>query len=910
MSKTYKLTLLLLLIVSSFTFAQKTYKVFGKVTSEQTGEDLIGANVYVKGLAIGAATDANGHYEFNLPKGSYTIICSYIGFEAAQITNINVTNNMELNFALKDYEFSLNVEVIADRAKEQETPVAFTNIEKKDVEFKLGSQDIPMVLNTTPSVYATEQGGGSGDARINVRGFDQRNVAIMINGVPVNDMENGWVYWSNWDGVGDATSSIQIQRGLSAVNLATPSIGGTMNIITDPTAANFGAKLKQEFGNDSFFKTTLALNSGLINDKFALSAVIVKKTGNGLIDKTWTNAWAYYFGASYNINDKNRIELYGLGAPQRHGQNLYKQNAAVYNKDFAKDLGFSQEALDYFAEKGRTFNQNWAPVSSSYKGKQWATGVLSSQGSEIDRYDENFINERENFFHKPIFNLNWYSILSKKLSLYTTAYWSGGHGGGTGTIGKLTRVPAVAGNKWYKSPPWAWDWDATIAANRNNTDSLGNNLGSKGVIRNSRNDQYTIGLISKAYYKVSDNFKTSFGVDWRTAEIDHYREVRDLLGGSYFLDNSDQFNPNKHAKLGDKIAYYNTNTVDWFGFYGQGEYTKDKITAYAMGGWSMIKYTFTDHFKKGTDGGELTATPDAISGFQVKGGASFRISPNLNVFANGGFVSKVPIFDAVINDRDGSIVTSPKNEKFVNIEAGINSHMLDGKLNVKANVYYTTWKDRSNRRSVLNEDGSEGIINLTGMDSRHMGFELETAYMPNRLVRFDLSGSIGNWTLTDDVSGRYSTYQNGQPAYEDFNYYVKDLKVGDQPQTAVVFTATLFPVKGLALSGLVKHYRDHYANWNPFDRTDANDRAQSWLTPDYTVVDFHFTYNLPLKLKGVNFQLFGHVFNALDAIYVQDATDNSKYNAYTGNGKTHSADDAEIFLGLPRTFNLGISILL
>ena len=103
---------------------------------------------------------------------------------------------------------------------------------KKKWKFSLGSQDIPMILNTTPSVYATQQGGGAGDARINVRGFNQRNVAVMINGVPQNDMENGWVYWSNWDGVGDATSSIQMQRGLSAVNLATPSIGGTMNIIT------------------------------------------------------------------------------------------------------------------------------------------------------------------------------------------------------------------------------------------------------------------------------------------------------------------------------------------------------------------------------------------------------------------------------------------------------------------------------------------------------------------------------------------------------------------------------------------------------------------------------------------------------------------------------------------------------
>jgi hypothetical protein len=97
MSKMYKFIVLAMLLVSSVAFAQ-TYKVSGKVTSAQTGENLIGANVYVKGLAIGAATDADGMYEFNVPKGSYTIVCSFIGFEAAQLLNVNVTNNMELDF--------------------------------------------------------------------------------------------------------------------------------------------------------------------------------------------------------------------------------------------------------------------------------------------------------------------------------------------------------------------------------------------------------------------------------------------------------------------------------------------------------------------------------------------------------------------------------------------------------------------------------------------------------------------------------------------------------------------------------------------------------------------------------------------------------------------------------------------
>ena len=207
-----------------------------------------------------------------------------------------------VNFLLEVDAVALTaLEVLASRADEK-TPVAYTTVTKEEMEIRLGSQDIPMSLNMTPSVYATGQGGGAGDARINVRGFNQRNVAVMINGVPQNDMENGWVYWSNWDGVGDATSSIQMQRGLSAVNLATPSIGGTMNIITDPASHEKGGKFKQEIGAGGFLKSTLNYNSGLINDKLALSGTIVRKTGDGLIDGTWTDAWAYYVGGSYAVS--------------------------------------------------------------------------------------------------------------------------------------------------------------------------------------------------------------------------------------------------------------------------------------------------------------------------------------------------------------------------------------------------------------------------------------------------------------------------------------------------------------------------------------------------------------------------------------------------------------------------------
>lgn len=917
MSKIYSFILILLFATANL-FAQ--YTLSGKVTDSRTGEVLAGANVFIKSISTGAATNADGSYAFKVNKGQYTVTCSYIGFEQQEV-DVNVTGNMELNFALKDFEFSLSVTVIADRAKERETPVAFSNVEKKDVELMLGSQDIPMALNLTPSLYATMQGGGAGDARVNVRGFNQKNVAIMINGVPVNDMENGWVYWSNWDGVGDATSSIQVQRGLSAVNLAAPSIGGTMNVITDPTAQKFGVKYKQEFGNDQFFKSTLVANTGLIDGKWAVNFLGVRKVGDGLIDKTWTDAWAYYLGAAYNINDNNRIELYALGAPQQHGQNLYKLNLGNYSHKLANELAENQRdydpaALTQFKELGRKYNPTWNVVDPSYNSKVYWGGTTH------ERHSTDFINERENFYHKPIVNLNWYSKLSDMASVYTTVYYSGGTGGGTGTYGSP---------KWdYSNVQRVADWNATIAANRSNLDSNGVS-NSKGILRNSVNQQWTVGAISKAYVKLNDNLTTSIGVDWRTAEIEHFYEVRDLLGGQYFYNEDNDFNVTEASKikrLGDKVNYYNTNTVDWIGFYGQAEYSEGPFTAFGMYGWSTIKYSYTDHFhtadtllggKPDISSGELKTTSPNINGFQVKGGLSYRATESVDVYANIGHVEKVPIFDFVIDDIDGSLVNNPENEKFTSFEIGVNYHSPDRKFTAKVNYYNTLWKDRSVIKDVVkyvtlpgetNSTRTEGILLSQNVKQRHTGLEIESSYQPIQYFRLDASLSFGNWEYLSDALGKYKPYERKYLPYwpTEETLYIKDIKVGDAPQTQATLALSVFPVEGWQAQFVMKSYRDYYADFDPITRTIAGDRAQSWRAPAYTVFDFHTVYDLPIHLEGVDFQLFAHVFNVFDALYIQDAVDNSSYNAYSANGLTHSADDAEVYLGLPRTFNVGVTL--
>ena len=901
-------------------FAQS---VTGLVTDADTNP-LSGANVVVDGTEMGTVASETGFYSIKLDPGTYTVTVTFIGYSSQSQEVVMGEEDVKVDFALAIDAITMSaLEVLASRADEK-TPVAYTTVGKEELEFRLGSQDVPMALNTTPSVYATQQGGGAGDARINVRGFNQRNVAVMINGVPQNDMENGWVYWSNWDGVADAAQSIQLQRGLSAVNLATPSIGGTMNIITNPASAEKGGKFKQEGGAGSFLKSTFNYNTGLMmGDKLALSGTIVRKTGDGIIDATWTDAWAYYMGASFQANDKNRFELYAIGAPQRHGQNLYKQNIATYSQELAGDIdGYDEsayaEGAKFETEGGRTFNQNWGPVSSDYKGKQYwymyGVGGLFGGGNQ-DRYNSGFLNERENFFHKPLVNLNHFMTINDKTRLSSVLYWSGGSGGGTGTYGSSFRKPAVDGEKWYRSSPWGWDWDAAIATNsdRVDTDFHATENRSKGILRNSINRQDTYGLISKLNYEVSDELELQVGLDWRTAGIEHAREVRDLLGGDYYVDYADDNAPDgKVVRLGDEIAYHNSTTVDWIGGFVQGNYTKDKLNVYGMGGLSSIKYSYQDHFTVANE----VVKADAISTFQIKGGAMYDVDDNVSVFANTGYVEKPPIMDNVIY-YDGTVASDPSNEAFISSEAGVN--FSSDNFAVKVSAYNTDWKDRNLTKAVTTGQGSSGdtdVIFLSGINQKHQGLEVEGSMQLNDMIRLNGAVSFGKWKFDGDAAGNYQENEynaDGQVVglkTTPYTYALDGLFVGDQPQTGFVFKTTVDPIAGLKLQAVYRSYSENYADWSPdareYNGSDADaDREQVWKAPGYSKIDLHASYKLP-SIGGYDVTAFGHVFNATDATFIQDAVDHSKYNSY--GSKTHAAHNAEVFLGLPRTFNLGIAV--
>ena len=906
----------ILLVIALPLSAQQTGTVSGTVTAEGAG--VVGAQVVLShtetGAQYGGLTEAGGRYAvMGVPAGSYNLAVNMIGF-SAEDEEISVMSGETTthDVAMMPSALTLgSLEVLAERAEARKTPVAYSDISKSQIQTQLGSRDLPLVLNVTPSVYSTVQGGGAGDARVNVRGFSQRNTAVMINGVPVNDMENGWVYWSNWDGLGDAATSIQLQRGLSAINLATPSIGGTLNVITDPSSRNPGYNLKQEFGSGNFLKTTMTASTGPVGD-FALTASVARKTGDGIIDGTWTDAWSFYLASQYKMGDRNRLEFYALGAPQRHGHNLYKLNIATLNRDFAASLDdYDRAALDHFAnEAGRFWNPNFNGVDPSYSGRQFTS---TGPGAGVfSRHSRNFLNERENYFHKPQVNLNWYSNLGSGVTANTVAYYSGGKGGGTGTFGSL-RWDFTYNQRFV-------DWNATIDRNS------GSNTGSFGILRNSVNNQDTWGFITRLHKEFAGDLNTELGIDWRTATIEHYREVRDLLGGDYF---NGCFRGNCHSDfwteadanrgLGDKIHYHNENDVNWVGVHLQAEKSSPAGSFYGMVGWSRNAYNFTDFFTKGDGGGPLELSSGGLTGYQVKGGAVRNMGPEWSVYGNAGVVSKVPIFDGAIDDINGLKIDNPQNETFLSFEAGTRFRSLGRKFSLDANLYFTQWNDRTARRFARDFFGEDedAVIRMLGMDARHMGVEVEAAFQPSDFMRFDGALSLGDWKHTDNIQGSYSS-EDRQSETVEYTFFVKDLYVGDAPQFQMAYAVSLFPSGGLFLRLQGKTFGKHYANFDPFSRTtDVDEGVQSWRPPGYSVFDLHASYRLSDELSapfGGNVRLFIHGYNMFDAIYVQDATDNSRFNGYSDSAErergslSHKADDAEVYLGYPRSFNFGFQI--
>ena len=800
---------------------------------------------------------------------------------------------------------------VIDLAEERATPIAVSTISAKEILLKVGNQEFPEIMNNTPGVYATKQGGGYGDSRISLRGFDQTNTSFLINGQPVNDMENGRVYWSNWQGLTDVASGIQIQRGLGATKLAVPSVGGTVSIFTKSAEKTQGGSFAQMFGNNGYNKTTAAYNTG-VNDKgWSSSYLLSRWAGNGYINNTSGAGTTYFFAIGYTPEGSNHsFNLSVLGAAQWHHQ---------------RDVWVSIRDYQNFGDVGidRTWNTNG--------------GTLN--GEEFSM--------RRNFYNKPLATFNWDYEIADNIDLNTSLYASAGRGGGTGPRGNNYRNSATdilpfrkdltehfaENGRGSRNADGTINFDAIISSNQSVGSYTGDisrygglSIGSNGyrdagvsreilVRRASMNSHDWVGAISNLNIQ-SGKMKYSLGVDLRSYTGYHYRVMNNLMGldGYYSTGNKNsagqivestiEASPFQSTGLknGTKIDYFNIGYVGWQGVNGLAEYGGEKITAVLQAGLSNQSFQREDLFDQPTN--PLSDTQNQGGGY-LKGGANFNFTETSNVFVNAGYISRQPQFGAVFPNFGNEINPDLQNEKITSIEAGYGYISNSVKLNV--NVYATNWGNRFVTRSLSNSQGVDGTAQFPNVDVLHKGIEFEGSWRPSGSLKLIGVLSIGDWEYTKDFES--NIFDDQQQLIGTGKLYTKGAKVGDAAQFTMSLGAD-YRIGSISLDANYRFVDGLYADYSIVDSAFLSpDNPGALKLPSFGLVDFgaSIPINISNKSKGINNQLTFrlNINNLFDTTYIAESNTNIHADAdsttWNGVDKNNS-----VWFGFGRTWNAAL----
>jgi outer membrane receptor for Fe3+-dicitrate len=856
--------------LTTFAYAQTT--ITGKIIDSDMISPLPGANIIVKGTTNGATTNFDGDFTLTTDSKSGEVVISYVGFISQTIsfsgdTDLGTIKLMSSNVGLDE------IMIVASVAVDRKTPVAVSTVKAADIALKLGTQEFPEVLKSTPGVYATKSGGGFGDGRVNLRGFSSENVAVMINGVPVNDMENGRVFWSNWAGLGDVTSSMQVQRGLGAARVAVPSIGGTINILTKTTDIEEGGSIMTSLANDGYTKYGVTYSTGLMDNGFAATVSASKTDGDGYVKGTQFNAVNYFLNISKEINDQHKIAFTAFGAKQRHGQRQNRQLIETYKN----------------SPDGIKYNQDW--------------GYKNGQVTSIE----------DNFYHKPQISLNHYWDLNDKTSISTAAYVSFGSGGGGGTLGSDADAPGFVNDARSKFTSDEYrignfgplDFDRIVEENIAN----GAN-GSNAALRASRNDHNWYGVLSTLKTDLTDDMVFLAGLDFRDYTGIHFREVTDLLGGQFIVNEDNVNNPTGVVREGDKVSYHNDGKVGWLGAFAQLEYdvNEDFNTFIALNA-SNTSYKRIDYFQYTADDDLRETDRYNFLGFGVKGGANYRIGSNHNVFVNLGYFEKAADFDAVFPEFNNEEINGDAdNQKILSFELGYG--FRGEKLSANVNLYRTAWRDRTESIGFqLNEDET-AFANLLGVNAIHQGIEVDFVYRATDNLTLTGMASLGDWIWENNIENvRIFDEEQEEISGSPVNLHIADLKVGDAAQTTMALGASYKFGSNTRLTVDYNYFADLYSDFNPSDRgVDstlpqaeidailATDAIQPWEVPAYGVFDTAISHSFPFG--KFNATLIARMNNVFDTNYVADALD----------GSDSSAQTALVYYGFGRTFSVGATI--
>lgn len=874
--------------------------VSGNVIDAETSEPLIGASIRISGSQKLVQTDDNGSFSLKVAKPGSVLTFSYLGYKSFSYTMTEKTKRVHLGDILLEVDaMKLQDAVVTARAVARKTPVALSTIPQAYIEERVGTADFTKILQSTPSVYISRDGGGFGDSKINIRGFKSENNAVLVNGVPMNDMEWGGVYWSNWAGLTDVASSVQSQRGLGASKVSTPSVGGSINIITKTTDAKRGGFASYGIGNDGYNKVLFSVSSGKMAGDWSFTLLGGKTWGDGYIQGTEFEGYNYFASVSKQFGTKHLLSFAAFGAPQWHNQRSSYDGLTI---------------------------QGWQDVQKYMKpGHQYRYNPTYGFGKNGVRKTST-----RNEYHKPQLQLKHVWQIDNSSNLNTILYMSIGNGFGYKGLGTKEYS-----NSWYGTSNGVLNTqfrhaDGTFAYDEVQELNEQSENGSQMVMSVSKNEHKWYGLISTYTKQLNQNFNFYGGIDARYYIGTHTNEIIDLYNGEYFIDRAratvlpanhadagTAAFKNKKLTVGDVVDRDYDGHILQGGAFGQAEYDNGQLTAFVAGSVNETSQWRYDRFYY--DKAHAKSAKVNKVGFTAKGGVNYKLDSHHNIYANGGFISRAPFFSGgcFLQSKSSNAVNKDAvNEKIMSFELGYGFHSKMFSANVSA--YHTKWMDKTMAKSMdyktIEGDEDRATINMQGVNSIHQGIEVDANFKPLRWL--DVTGmfSIGNWRWINNPEG-YFYNSLGQPLAADFDVVTPEnnkqpakmtivqdgVKEGGSAQLTAAVGLNVYPMKGLRISLDWNYFSNNYSDYtvssNDISLNGKKEFSNPWKIPSYSVFDLSASYKF--KVGNLDTQISGNIENLFDQEYIN--------SAYDGGG--HNWESAyRVFYGFGRQMSLRLKV--
>jgi hypothetical protein len=924
---------LCLALMSNFTLLAQDAIIKGRVVDTHSSEVISDVEIRILSSDFDTQTDEKGLFIFtgtNFPQGEQILVVSKLNYITQSIP-ITIQNGETINLDPVIMDIDLT---------ELESQIGVINLSDNELDGDQGgaATNVSGLLQASKDVFLRAAAFDFSATFFRPRGLDNANGKVLINGIEMNKQFNGRPQWGDWGGLNDVQRNREFTLGLKANDYTFGGLAGTTNMVMRASKYRKSGRVSFAAANRSYKGRVMAsYHSGVSKTGWAYSFLASRRFGNeGFIDGTLYDANSFFASVEKTINEKHSLNFTSFYTPNRRG----------------RSTAVTQEVKDL---KGIRYNPNWG----------YQNGELR--------------NSRVRNIKEPVFMLNHYWKINKKTNLNTNASYQTGSIGNTRVDNGGTRLVEVAGQEAYlgggKNPLGNYyqrlpsyflqdanptpgdfqnaylaqqefinngqlDWESLYRANAISISTGGNSV---YAIQEDRIDdtQFTVNAIFDT--QITDKILLNANINYRTLKSENFAELKDLLGGTGFLDvdffaegedgevaievgdvaQSDLRNRNRIVQEGDRYKYNYEINSDVLSGFAQAQFKYNRVDFYLGATVSNTNYQRNGLFENGNyPGTESFGEGEKLSftDYGVKGGATYKVTGKHLIDVNLGYLSKAPsIRNTFTNARQNNAVTiGLESEKIQNVDIG---YIFRSPI-VKARItgFYSSFKNGSDLGFYFTENISglgleqDAFIQevMTNVEKRHIGAELGIEAQVTPTIKLKGAASMGQYTYSNNPN-LYITSDDleGPVSFGDGTTKLKDYHVAGGPERAYQLGIEYRDPKFWWVGLTTNYYSNAYIDINNLARSDnfssdfdgqpfndydpevAKELLKQEKFDDYFLVNI--TGGKSWKIKQYYVGVFASINNALDQEYITGGFEQGRKANYRDVKEDQSREHGSVF---------------